>query len=114
MKIDINGVKIASNLEQTLLDVMFFGQRTFKSQICNVQKKASKNLNVHTRIASYIDQTKRRIIMKSCNLQFGYCPLVWIMHNRAMNKILNRIHETEYMKHETEYMKHETEYMKQP
>lgn len=59
-----------------------------------MQKKASQNLNAITRIASYIDQKKRRIIIKTyINLQFGYCPLVWIMHSWVMNKKLNRIHE---------------------
>ena len=24
---------------------------------------------------------------------FGYCPLVWMMHNRRLNNRINRIHE---------------------
>ena len=26
-------------------------------------------------------------------LQFGYCPLVWIFHGRMVNKIINHLHE---------------------
>ena len=27
------------------------------------------------------------------NLQFGYCPLIWMFHNRTLNNRINRIHE---------------------
>ena len=37
---------------------------------------------------------KRRVVMKAyINLQFGYCPLVSIMHSRSINNKINRIHE---------------------
>ena len=70
LKIYVNGVKISSNL---------------KSQIWNMQKKASQNLNVFTGITSYINQTKRIIIIKLksiCNLIIA----CWyeIMHNKTM------------------------------
>ena len=26
--------------------------------------------------------------------QFGYCPLVWMCHNRANNSKINRLHES--------------------
>ena len=25
--------------------------------------------------------------------QFGYCPLIWMNHNRSLNNNINRIHE---------------------
>ena len=27
------------------------------------------------------------------NSQFGYCPLIWMFHNRIMNNKINRLHE---------------------
>ena len=27
------------------------------------------------------------------HLQFGYCPLIWMFHNRTLNNKINRIHE---------------------
>ena len=94
LKIDVNGVKIESSLEQKLFGVIVHDQLTFKSHICNMLKKASEKVNALTRIASYMDQKKRRIIMNAyTNSQFGYCLLVWMMHSRPMNKKKNRIHK---------------------
>ena len=34
---------------------------------------------------------KRRIIMKVyINSQFGYCPLVWMFHDRTLNRRINK------------------------
>ena len=57
-------------------------------------KKASQMFNAFTRIAFYMDQKKRRIIMKThINSQFGCCPLVWMMHCRTLIKKIKRMHE---------------------
>ena len=38
--------------------------------------------------------SKKRIIMKSfIESQFGYCPLIWMLHIRGLNNKINRIHE---------------------
>ena len=38
---------------------------------------------------------KRRILMKSFIIsQFNYCPLIWMIHNRGLNKKINRIQES--------------------
>ena len=45
-------------------------------------------------MSSYIGLRQRRPIMKSfINSQFGYCPLIWMNHSRALNNKINRIHE---------------------
>ena len=37
---------------------------------------------------------QKKIIMKTfINSQFGYCPLVWMNHNKKINNRINRIHE---------------------
>ena len=44
--------------------------------------------------AKYMDPRQRKIIMGSfISSQFGYCPLVWMFHSRALNNRINRIHE---------------------
>ena len=37
---------------------------------------------------------KRRLLMSSYIIsQFNYCTLVWIIHNRKLNKKINKVHE---------------------
>ena len=50
---------------QKMLGVIIDDQPTFKSHICNMLKKFSQKLNVLTRIASYMQQKKRKIIMNA-------------------------------------------------
>ena len=41
-----------------------------------------------------MSRDKLRIIMSAfIESQFGYCPLVWIFHSRALNNRINRLHE---------------------
>ena len=62
--------------------------------INNLCKKASAKLNALARIACYMDFPKRRLIMKAfITSQFGYCPLIWMFHSRALNNKINSIHE---------------------
>ena len=62
--------------------------------INNLCKKASAKLNALARIACYMDFSKRRLIMKAfITSQFGYCPLIWMFHSRALNNKINSIHE---------------------
>ena len=37
---------------------------------------------------------KLRAVLKAfIESQFGYCPLVWMFHNRTLNNRINRLHE---------------------
>ena len=55
-------------------------------EICD---KASQKLNVMTRLSSFMSLEKRRLIMK----QFGYCPLIWMFHDRTLNNRINGMQE---------------------
>ena len=45
-------------------------------------------------MSSYMGLGQRTLIMKSfINSQFGYCPLMWMNHSRAVNNKINRIHQ---------------------
>ena len=54
----------------------------------------SQKLNALTRVAQYMNLAQRRSIMKAfiCS-QFGYCPLVWMLHSRKINNRVNSLHE---------------------
>ena len=41
-----------------------------------------------------MDRHKLRLLMKAfIESQFNYCPLLWMFHNRTMNRRINTIHE---------------------
>ena len=85
---------IESEEKQELLGVIIDSRLTFEEHVNNLCKKASQKLNALTRISSYMDIPKRRIIFKSfITSQFGYCPLVWMCHSRKLNNKINAIHE---------------------
>ena len=56
--------------------------------------KANNKLSVLTRVIKNLDLQKRRIRVKAfCESQFKYCSLVYMLHTRQLNKIINRLHE---------------------
>ena len=67
---------------------------SFESHVSSICKKASQKLHALTRIANYMDLSKRRTLMKTFVIsQFNYCPLVWMFHSRKLNNRINSIHE---------------------
>ena len=85
---------IKSENQQELLGVLIDSNLTFVSHINNLCKKASQKLNALARISSYMNIRKKKILMKSfITSQFGYCPLIWMFHSRALNNKINSIHE---------------------
>ena len=58
-----------------------------------VAKLQSRKVYALARVAAYIDQSERRILMNTFfNPQFSYCPLVWMFHKRTTNRKTNRFH----------------------
>ena len=85
---------IESEKEQVLLGITIDSNLTFENHINNICKKASQKLNPLARVAPYMNMQKRRIIMKSfVSFQFGYCPLIWMLHSRRLNNKIKSIHE---------------------
>ena len=59
---------------------------TFNEQVSKLCKKASQKLHTIARTSSYLNKNKLRLIMNAFfSAQFGYCPLVWMFHNRRHN-----------------------------
>ena len=84
---------IKSENQKELLGVLIDSNLTFVSHINNLCKKASQKLNALARISSYMNIRKKKVLMKSfITSQFGYCPLIWMFHSRALNNKINSIH----------------------
>ena len=77
-----------------LLGINIDNKLDFKEHVTNLCKKASNKLQALARIASFIDTTKLRCLMKAfIESQFSYCPLIWMFDSRTLNNRINRIHE---------------------
>ena len=91
---NIDGNVIESVDNQILLGITIDSNLSFNKHINNFCKKASAKLNTFGRISGYMDLPKHRVIMKSfMTSQFGYCPLTWMFHSRALNNKINSIHD---------------------
>ena len=90
----IDGLAIDSSKAEVLLGITIDHKLKFDDRVNQFCKKASLKLNALARIAPFMNVRKKRIIMKSfIELQFGYCPLIWMFHSRGLNNKINRIHE---------------------
>ena len=66
----------------------------FKSHILSLSKRAGQKLHALARVPTFMDPGKLRFLTNSfINLQFSYCPLIWMFHDRNLNAKLNKIHE---------------------
>ena len=91
---NIDGNDMESEDNQILLGITIDSNLSFNKHINNLCKKASARLNALARISGYMDLPKRWVIMKLfIASQFGYCPLTWMFHSRALNNKINSIHE---------------------
>ena len=56
--------------------------------------KASAKISAMMRVFPFILLNQSKLIMKAILIsQFGYCPLVWINHNRTLDNRINKWHE---------------------
>ena len=94
LKVNLGEISIPSNDTTKLLGVTIDNKLSFDPHVTNLCKKVSQKLSALSRISSYMTIEKRKLIMNAfINSQFGYCPLVWMFHSRALNSRINRLHE---------------------
>ena len=94
VKIKIQNFDITNSKSEKLLGVTFDHKLSFDDHVFELCKKASRNINALSRVASYMNISKRRILLSaSFKSQFSYCPLVSMCHSRANNDKINRLHE---------------------
>ena len=90
MKIDNKELENTSS--EKLLGIIIDSKLNFKEQ--EKIKKASRKVNVLSRITPYMNLTKRKLLMNSFfTSQFNYWPLVWMCYNCTINNNINRLHE---------------------
>ena len=92
--ITVENYVIRSSGVEEVLGVTIDNNLNFKEHILTLCKKANRKLHALSRISKHMTLNKRRILMKSfITSQFNYCPLIWMLHNRALNNKINHIHE---------------------
>ncbi|MCP3925999.1 MAG: hypothetical protein GY714_25840 [Desulfobacterales bacterium] len=90
----INNNPLEEVNEAKLLGVTLDSQLSFEKHIKIICKNAGKKLSALARLAPYLDQTKKILLMKTFILSyFNYCPLIWMFCSRKSNNLINSIHE---------------------
>ena len=94
VKIKIGNFDITYNKIEKLLGVKFDHKLCFDDHISELCMKASRKIHALSKVASYINISKRRILMNAFfKSQFSYCPLSWMCHSRANSGKINKLHE---------------------
>ena len=77
-----------------LLGITFDNNITMDEHIKNLCKQAGNKLYALARISHFLNERKRKLLMKSFIIsQFNYCPIIWMYCHRKSNNLINRIHE---------------------
>ena len=85
---------IFNSENEKILGVYFDNKLNFNQHVDKLCKKASHKLHALARVSvSMSCRQKKQIMNAFITSQFGYCPLIWMFHNRKMLKQINRIHE---------------------
>ena len=93
-KVKVNGKEIVEEDKVKLLGVIIDNQLKFDDHIKHMCSEAGKKISALARIAPYLNENKRKILMKTFVITFfNYCPLVWMYCSRKNNKRINSIHE---------------------
>ena len=86
----VNAIITCSNSVK-LPGITIDNKQNFKEHLTNICKKVSNRPRALARVSNYSMSThKLRIIIE---IQFQYCPLVWMFHSRTINNRINKIHE---------------------
>ena len=89
----VGEVQIEESDDEKLLGITLDKKLSFKKHVQTLWKKANQKLHALTPISIYMEPEKLKLMMKAFVMsQFSYCSLIWMFHNRNINKI-NRIHE---------------------
>ena len=90
----INGINTFAKKSVKLLGINIDNRLTFQDHILDLCKKANLKLHALARISHFMSQSKLRTLMKTfIESQFGYCPLLWMFHSRALNSKINKLHK---------------------
>ena len=89
-----DNIELENTSSEKLLDITIDSKLNFKEHLEGIIKKASRKVNVLSRITPYMNLAKQKLLMNSFfTSQFNYCSLVWMCHNHTINNKINRLHE---------------------
>ena len=93
-RVNVCGKRVIETNKGKLLGITIDNHLNMKDHIKNICKQASNKLNALARIANYLDENKRKVLMNSFVIsQFNYCPIIWMNCQRQSNHMINKIHE---------------------
>ena len=88
VSVNIDNNAITSESKNDLLGLVLDSNLSFEDHINSLCEKECQKLSALARIVPYICLEKRKTFMKAfVTPQFGYCPLVWMFHNRDLNPL---------------------------
>ena len=91
---NINENRISNSRFEKLLGVIFDNQLNFNHNISKICKTASTKLHAIARVSHYMDEDKKTILSNSYfSSQFNYCSLIWMNHEKSINKKINNLCE---------------------
>ena len=94
LSIKIDSFDIKNTQCQKLLGITLDNKLTFNSHVTILCAKTSQKLHALSRVSQYMTLKQRKVTMQSfISSQFGYCPLVWMLHSRKLNNRINRLHD---------------------
>ena len=94
VKIKIGNFDITNSKSEKLLGVKFDHKLSFDDHISELCKKASRKIHALSRVASYMNISKRSILMNAFfKSQFSYCPIARMCHSHANNGKINTLQE---------------------
>ena len=87
---NIGNKKIWESSKQKLLGLDIERNLNFNEHVSSLCRKAGNKLSVLARLSNFM----RRILLKTfIESQFGYCPVVWMLHSSRVNNKINHLHE---------------------
>ena len=90
----IRQTKISESRKQKLLGVETDSSLNFDLYVSSLCEKAEKKLSVLAQLSNFMSLNQRQTLMKTfIESQFSYCLLVWLFHDRIVNKKTNHLHE---------------------
>ena len=94
VKIKIGHFDITNSKSEKLLGVKFDHKLSFDDHISELCEKASRKIHALSRVASYMNISKRRILMNAFFKAHLLLPLVWMCPSRANSGKISGLHES--------------------
>ena len=91
---NVGDAQVWESNDEVLLGITIDKEMKFKEHLTKLCKKVSRKISALARVSRCMTTEKRRVLFKSfVESQFGYCPLVWMFHNRDLEHKINKLHE---------------------